>query len=201
MKDPRHPPGSAFEKSSDHDEYRRQQLIAALTPGQRHAYEQLCEKHEIAQNHLHERQERSASDRIAERMRHHLLQHKEPHLRPNVHEHQLGSRQELVHAAMDFLNGKETHATLKYGHFLKEAHKRAKDDVVREHGQQRQKLYEGQQRERADFLEQAQRDRSAEKTQKDFEKAARDRLWARAFNRAARKEADLDNPHDHDRPR
>ena len=41
----------------------------------------------------------------------------------------------------------------------------------------------------SDFLKQAQKERAQEKTQQDFEKAARDPSWQRAFNRAAQREA------------
>lgn len=203
LKDPRHPPAPAFEQASNRDEHRRQQLIAALTPAQRQAFDELRARHEAAAKELAERQENESPGKIAERMRDHLLQDRAPHLRPETHKHQLKDKQELSYAAKDFLEGKETRATQKHRHELHHAHNRAKDDVTREHGQQRRDQRDGQQRERDDFLKQAQKERAQEKTQKDFEKAARDPSWQRAFNRAAQKEADhhRDNPHDHDKHR
>jgi len=207
LKDPRHPPGPAFEQASHLDEHRRQQLVAALTPVQRQGYDQLRQQHEIAGKELREQQEREAPDKIAGHMRDHLLPGKEPHLRPNAHKYQLQNREELAFAAKDFAAGKETRATQKYQHELRNAHGRAEDETAREQGQEREKQRHDQQRERDGFLKQAQHERAQEKTKQDFEKAARDPSWQRAFNRAAQKEVaherdhTNDHKHDHDKPR
>ena len=66
---------------------------------------------------------------------------------------------------------------------------RRRKSVVREHRHERDSQRDGHQRERDDFLKQAQKERAQEKTKGDFEKAARDPSWHRAFNRAAQKEA------------
>lgn len=207
MKDPRHPPADAFEKASDRDESKRQQLIAALTPAQRQGYDQLRQQQEMAGKELRDRQEREAPDKITERMRDHLLPDRAPHLRPEAHKHQLKDKQELNYAAQDYAHGRETRATQKYQHELQHAHGLAKQDVVREHTNARTEQRDGQRQERDDFLKQAQKERAQEKTQKDFENAARDPSWHRAFNRAAQKEADHnrnhtnDHKHDLDKPR
>jgi hypothetical protein len=187
--EPKRPPGPAFEQARDPDEHRRQQLTVALTPAQRQAFDQLRQQQALESKELREQQRREAPEKLAARMRAHLIPDKQPHLRPEAHKHQLKDRQELSHAARDFVDGKQTRVTQKYEQELRQAHGKAEREVAAGHRQERDRQQDSQQRARDDFLKQAQKDRAQEKTQKDFEKAARDPSWQRAFNRAAQKEA------------
>lgn len=200
MREPSHPAAPAFEKASDLEEGQRRQLMAALTPPQREAFDKLGQQHDKAAKELRENQQSHATEQIKDRMRTHLLPQKEPHLRPDSHRHQLKDQQELSYALQDFTAGKKTRVTQKYRQELGQAHDKAQREVSREHQHERSKQQDGQKREKDDFLKEAARER--QRISPEFEKAARDPSWHRAFNRAAHKEADhsrdLSHQHKHD---
>ncbi len=202
MDDPRHPAGPAFEEARALEEQRRQRLIAALTPEQRKAFDELRQQQEIAAKALRDTHQQQWKDQVAERMRTNLFQDKEPHLRPDAHRNQFKDRQQLSFAIQDIVEGR---ATQEYSRELKQAKDKAEKDVLAAQRHERNNQREVQQRDRDSFLKQAERDR--QRITPEFEKAARDPSWLRAFNRAAQQEAaherdfERGKDHDHDKTR
>jgi len=203
-----HPVGPAFAKARREEEHRRQQRIAKLTPDQRREFDHLGRDQQRQLKDLTAEQKQQWRGRMAGKMREALIQDRAPHLRHDAHRRQLKDSPDLSHAIDDFLDGRQNRAANAYKSELLRAHDKARKIVVHEQTRERDQLRQNHGSQRDAFLDRAERERgdkarehSNQRPAPAFERAARDPSWHRAFNRAAKREAQRDKRLDHEKTR
>jgi len=212
LREPDHRPAPAFERAGEAEEAKRQQQVAALSEQQQAGYERLLADQKQMRDRQREKQQAQERALVAERMRRHMLQDRQRHLKPPSERHKLKRPNDLSRAIDDHLAGRETAVTKEYHRQLNAAAARARVEVAKMHKQAREKLAAAQKRQRDVVLSKAARQRAQGTAAKEFnfeaarpprlapqfENAARDQALGRAFEKAVKAEAGRGPENEHD---